>query len=111
MRGQKSQQLESYSINFMIEEDNVLFTVISTFEFWIIGVGLFFVSKTGMDINTDFLSDNFVVLVDVFLVIDEGFEFVLECVDKVISFIELLLSVPGVLPEGRGLENGGDFCK
>ncbi len=95
----------------MIEEDNVLFAVIGAFEFWIIGVGLFLVNKTWMDIDTDFLSDNFVVLVDVFLGIDEGFEFVLECVDKVVSFIELLLSVPGVLPEGRGLENGNDFCK
>ncbi len=71
----------------------------------------FLVSKTGMDIDTDFLSENLVVLVDMFLLVDEGLEFVLECVDKIVGFVELLLSVSDVLPEGRGLENGNDFCK
>ncbi len=95
----------------MIEEDKVLFAVICAFEFWVVGLVLFLVSKTGMDINTDFLSENLVVLVDMFLLVDEGLEFVLECVDKVVGFVELLLSVSDVLPEGRGLENGNDFCK
>ena len=95
----------------MIEEDKVLFAVICAFEFWVIGLVFFLVSKTGMDINTDFLSENFIVLVYVLLLVDEGFEFILECVDKVVGFVELLLSVSGVLPEGRGLENGNDFCK
>jgi hypothetical protein len=64
-----------------------------------------------MDIDTDFLSKNLVILIDMLLLVDEGFEFVLECVDKVVGFVELLLSVSGVLPEGCGLENGNDFCK
>lgn len=95
----------------MIEEDKVLFAVICTFEFWVIRLVFFLVSKTGMDIDTDFLSENLVVLVDMFLLVDEGLEFVLECVDKIVGFVELLLSVSDVLPEGRGLENGNDFCK
>lgn len=93
----------------MVEENNVFFAVICTFQFWIIGLLLYFVGKTWMYIDANFLSKDFIVLIDMFLLIDQDFEFVLECVYEIVCLVQLLLSVLCIFPEGSGFEDGNDF--
>ena len=72
-------------------------------------LGFLFVCHTWVNIYAHFYSEGFIVLVEMFLMIDEHFELILECVNEIFCLIELLLSVPGVLPERRGFEDGYDF--
>ena len=93
----------------MVQEHDIFLSVISAFQFWVIVLGFLFVCQTWVNINAHFYSEGFIVLVEMFLMIDEHFELILECVNEIFCLIELLLSVPGVLPERRGFEDGYDF--
>ena len=108
---QEGQQFEGYCVNFMVEEHNILFTIICAFQFWIVWLLFWFVWKAWMHVDTHFLSKNFIVLVDIFLLIDQGFELILECVYEIVCFVQLLLSVLCIFPEGTGFEDGDNFCK
>ena len=106
---QKPKYLQSYQVEFAWQKYSKLVSIIVALQCWKFAFFFLPEHQCRMDSVSSFLTDDLIIFFKRFLRHNQSFQFIGECGDEVIDFLDCFRRKRPILPEYGGLKSWDDF--